>query len=408
MNILYISDVFFPRINGVSTSIATCRKHLLHAGHRVVLIAPEYPQRFDDDKDILRIVSKKILFDPEDRLMKSSAIKELLTYLKTIEFDIIHIHTPFVAHYMGLYLSKHLNIPCIETYHTFFEEYLYHYIPVIPKRWLRKLAKSITRKQCNQIDHVIVPSSAINDVLKKYGVTTTRSLIPTGIELDQLNHGDKKRFKEKYAINEDRPILLNVGRVAHEKNIGFLIRMLTHVWQEIPEVLLVIAGEGPAEKSLQKTALSLGLQDNILFIGYQQRMTGLNDCYASGDIFIFSSNTETQGLVLLEAMACCIPVVSTAVLGTRDILIDCPAAIIANQDESDFAEKVVQLLDDDSTRKKMAAQALIYAHRWSATALSHQVLKLYQDIINNRYETARLTDAALTVGDTLTDVEQDS
>lgn len=413
MNILYISDVYFPRINGVSTSINTCRNHLLDAGHRVVLIAPDYPQGYDDDNDIIRISSRKIIFDPEDRLMKLSIIKGLLPHLETIQFDVIHIQTPFVAHYAGRFLSTALKIPCVVTYHTFFEEYLYHYIPLIPKRWLQQLAKRFTRQQCNEVDHIIVPSSAIDVALNQYGVTTARSLIPTGIEIEQFNHGQKSLFKKRYAIDEDRPVLLHVGRVAYEKNIGFLIQMLTYVWQEIPEILLIIAGEGPALKSLKKMSRKLGLQNNIRFIGYQDRMSGLNDCYASGDIFVFSSSTETQGLVLLEAMACCVPIVSTAVLGTRDILIDCPGAIIAEQDELDFAKKVIKILDDDILRKKMSNEAFLYAHQWSAHSLSHQVLKLYQDMTGSPQLDIAQQDMpnhvpAITICETLTDVEQDT
>lgn len=119
MHILMISDVYFPRINGVSTSIKTFRDELRSKGHRVTLIVPDYPsQEYEDDKDTLRIVSKKVMFDPEDRLMSREKIQSLMHNLSLKDIDIIHIHTPFIAHYSGTWLARALGVPCVESYHT--------------------------------------------------------------------------------------------------------------------------------------------------------------------------------------------------------------------------------------------------------------------------------------------------
>jgi len=129
MNILFISDVFFPRVNGVSTSINTFATELKALGHQVTLIAPSYG---DDDKKedwIVRVPSHKIYFDPEDRLMSFGKLKALLPWIKDQHFDVIHVHTPFTAHYVGIDFGKKLDIPVVETYHTFFEDYLHHYLP---------------------------------------------------------------------------------------------------------------------------------------------------------------------------------------------------------------------------------------------------------------------------------------
>jgi len=353
------------------------------AGHRVVLIAPDYIENGDDDKDIIRIKSRKVMFDEEDRLMRASDIKSLAPELQQVNFDLIHIQTPFVAHYMGYYLAKTLGIPCIETYHTFFEEYLYNYIPVIPKTWLRYLARKFTLKQCNNVDHVIVPSTAMQEVLSEYGVLTETSIIPTGIECDQLRDGNGTIFRITHGIGLKRPVLIHVGRVAHEKNIDFLLRMLTHVWQENPEVLLLIAGEGPAEKKLKRCVDNLGLNKNVLFVGYQKRGSELNDCYSCGDIFVFSSRTETQGLVLLEAMALGVPVVSTAVMGTLDVLHECDGALVAEEDEHKFATKVNKLLTNEILRKRLATAAPHHARQWSADRQANRLLDLYRRISQN-------------------------
>ena len=139
-----ITDVYFPRINGVSTSIKTFRDELQKQGHRVTLIAPDYiSNEYSDDKDIIRIPSKKVLLDPEDRMMSRKKIKSMLHKSGLMNIDIVHIHTPFVAHYSGVWLAGQLGIPCVESYHTFFEEYLYHYIPFFPKSWLKALATGL-------------------------------------------------------------------------------------------------------------------------------------------------------------------------------------------------------------------------------------------------------------------------
>lgn len=380
MNILFISDVYFPRINGVSTSILTFRTRLIQAGHRVVLIAPDYHINDEDDDDIIRISSRKVIFDEEDRLMRASEIIKLTNKLERMNFDLIHIQTPFIAHHMGVHLSEALNVPRIESYHTFFEEYLYNYIPIIPRSWLRLVARRFTVKQCNNINHIIVPSTAMHEVLIDYGVTTETSVLPTSIELEQFKDGCGQSFKAKHGIKSERPVLIHVGRVAHEKNIDFLLRMLTYVWQEIPEVLLVIVGEGPAEKKLKKLSHNLGLSNNVKFLGYQDRSSELKDCYCSGDVFVFSSRTETQGLVLLEAMALGVPVISTAVMGTRDILKENHGALIAEEDERLFSKKVCKLLSNDILRKKLATEAPQYARMWSADMMANRLLELYQSL----------------------------
>jgi len=177
MNILLISDVYFPRVNGVSTSIKTFVDQMRALGHQVHLIAPDYGEQAMDSQDeswISRVDARKIYFDPEDRLMHMRAVMALVPKLKAMQFDVLHIHTPFVAHYAGLKLAKALNIPKVETYHTFFEDYLHHYLPWIPQVFARTLARFISKKQCNQVDGLVSPSQPMLDVLRSYDVKIFR------------------------------------------------------------------------------------------------------------------------------------------------------------------------------------------------------------------------------------------
>src|SRR5437868_1298016 len=322
MRILMISDVYFPRINGVSTSIQTFRRGLHAAGHETVLIAPEYPAAWagKDEGEIIRIPSRYLPRDPEDRIMKTSAIRALRPDLLRRGFDVVHVQTPFLAHYQGVSLARALHVPVVETYHTYFEEYLHHCVPLLPRSVMRLLARRFTTSQCNALNALVVPSHAMQIALQDYGVNCPMQVIPTGMEMERFAAGDGARFRAKLGIEPGRPTLVHVGRVAHEKNIDFLFRMLRKVVDRNPQVVLIVAGEGPALAHCRSYAESLGLSPHVRFVGYLSRDSALLDCYKAGDLFVFSSKTETQGLVLLEAMALGVPVVSTAYMGTADIV----------------------------------------------------------------------------------------
>jgi 1,2-diacylglycerol 3-alpha-glucosyltransferase len=379
-----VSDVYFPRINGVSTSIQIFRRQLAALGHEVLLIAPDYGPTTEPDPGIIRLPSATVPLDPEDRLMGLKAAKQLAPDLTERRFDLVHIQTPFSAHYAGVALADLLGVPRVETYHTFFEEYLHHYVPLVPKPWTRALARRFSRNQCNALDAVIVPSQAMRTVLADYGVRVPIEIIPTGMELERLAGGDGIAFRQAHQIPLDRPVLVHVGRVAFEKNIGFLLRVLAAVRTRVPEVLLVIAGEGPASAQLRRLALELGVDRNVLFVGYLDRRKALLDCYCAGDAFVFASRTETQGLVLLEAMALGVPVVSTAVMGSRDILDAGRGAVVVAEDEAKFADATVGVLRDPALRARLSAEAVAYTREWSAPAMAARLSEFYRQVVDAR------------------------
>jgi 1,2-diacylglycerol 3-alpha-glucosyltransferase len=387
MKILLISDVYFPRVNGVSTSIKTFTQQMIQMGHEVHLIAPDYGVSTEDEAWITRVPARSIYFDPEDKLMKYSEVFKLLTQLKQQQYDVLHIHTPFVAHYAGLKLAKELNIPTVETYHTFFEDYLHCYLPWIPQFAARGLARMVSRSQCNQVDRIVSPSQPMLDVLKSYGVHTPLEVVATGLQESSFANADGQAFREKYDIPAKRPMLLYVGRVAFEKNISFLLEVHRLLIDEVPNALLLITGEGPAVHSLKQQVKSLGLQDNVQFIGYLDRYTELNACYNAADIFVFSSKSETQGLVLLEAMAQATPVVAIAELGTASILVDDLGAKIATESEVDFVEKIHALLINHEERKALGLRGKEYAYtKWTSAVQTDRMLSLYGNVILEKAE----------------------
>ncbi|RPI64327.1 MAG: glycosyltransferase family 4 protein, partial [Lysobacterales bacterium] len=185
MRVLMVSDVYFPRVNGVSTSIQTFRRDLAALGCETWLVAPDYPQRWQDDERVLRQPSRYLAFDPEDRMMKPRATLAACLELSG-SVDVLHIQTPFVAHWIGLKAARRLRVPTVETYHTFFEEYLHHYLPLLPAAAARAFARTISRRQCNAVDAVVAPSRQLADVLVGYGVTRPIHAIPTGLRLDEF------------------------------------------------------------------------------------------------------------------------------------------------------------------------------------------------------------------------------
>jgi 1,2-diacylglycerol 3-alpha-glucosyltransferase len=383
MRILMISDVYFPRINGVSTSIQTFRRELHAAGHETVLIAPEYPSgAAADEPPIIRIPSRYLPRDPEDRLMKLGALRALRRQLAREAFDLVHIQTPFIAHYQGVALARALGVPTIETYHTYFEEYLHHYVPLMPRAVMRFVARRFTVSQCNSLDALVVPSQAMERALLDYGVRCPMHVIPTGMDMQRFKGGDGARFRADLGIAPDRPVLVHVGRIAHEKNIDFLFRMFAQVVAQRPDAIMVVAGEGPALAHCKSYVRSLGIGEQVRFVGYLSRESALLDCYRSGDLFVFSSKTETQGLVLLEAMALGVPVVSTAHMGTAEIVSPQRGAAVAPDDEARFAKIVLSLLNSRERRAAMSTAARAFAASWSAAAMADRLARLYADAIS--------------------------
>lgn len=380
MRVGLISDVYYPRVNGVSTSIDTFRAALALQGVESVLLAPRYGSEPDTD-DVIRVPSRPVPRDPEDRLMSFRASLDQSEGLRRRGIDVLHIQTPFVAHYAGVRLARQLGVPVVATYHTLFEEYLHHYVPLLPSRLTGFVARRFSCAQCNAVDRIIAPSAAMKARLMAYGVSSPIDVLPTGISLAAFAQGERRRFRARHDIAEDRPVALFVGRVAHEKNIAFLLDMLERALADEPRILLVIAGEGPAEPSLRQRVMARGLGNAVRFIGYLDRREELPDCYAAADVFVFASRTETQGLVLLEAMASGLPVLALAHMGTRSILASERGARIGVDDPAGFSRQLCALLADAPQRRRMSVDARRYADEWSDRAMAARLVRLYGQLI---------------------------
>ncbi|MDP3439655.1 MAG: glycosyltransferase, partial [Azonexus sp.] len=344
----------------------------------VRLVVPRYGDEADEP-GIIRVAGRSILGDPEDRLVGWRAMHRTVLAAAQ-DCDLIHIQTPFIAQYAGLKAARTLGLPVVATYHTLFEEYLQHYASFLPAGWLKGQARALSRRQCNALDAVIVPSTAMQQRLNSYGVTVPLHVLPTGIPLAQFAVGNGPAFRYKHGILSTRPLALFVGRVAHEKNIGFLLDALLHARQLRPDILLVIAGEGPAMDDLKAQVKTLGLLDSVQFIGYLDRQQALPDCYAAADAFVFASRTETQGLVLLEAMAAGLPVIAISEMGTTDILAPGRGAISPPADPKVFGETLGHFLNRPGASRHLREEAPVYAREWSDVSMAARLASLYREL----------------------------
>lgn len=381
LRVLMVSDVYFPRVNGVSTSIQTFCRSLTQYGIHVTLVAPDYPGA-PAEPDVIRLPSRAVPLDPEDRLMHWNELAHLDRRLSSADFHLVHIQTPFAAHYAGVRYAKKHGLPCVTTYHTHFEEYLFHYIPFLPKSALRFVARALARQQCNSLDAVVVPSVPMANTLSDYGVTAPMRVLPTGLADTQFVRGDGQHFRQQHGIGHDRKVALFVGRAAYEKNIDFLLEAVSVAARRMPELLLVVAGEGPALDSLKRQAMRLQIENHVSFVGYLSREGSLRDCYAAADLFTFASLTETQGLVLLEAMAIGLPVLGIPALGAAEIIGPARGSVAASIYPEVFADQMVTLLSNPEKLNVLGHEAIVFAGEWSANRQAARLAAMYHELVS--------------------------
>ncbi len=379
LRVLMVSDVFLPRINGVSTSIDSFRQGLPAHGVDVKLVAPRYGDE-PDQEGIERVASRPAPGDAEDRLPRWRRLHEVVLQ-EAADCDLVHIQTPFSCHYAGLSAARKLGIPAIATYHTLFEEYAEHYVRFLPAQLARSIARGMSRRQCDELDAVVVPSEAMRQRLLAYGVESPMTVLPTGIPLGLFETGDRQTFRARHGIAPDRPVALFVGRVAHEKNMEFLLEAMAGVRASVPDALLVVIGDGPARASLETRATEMGLADAVSWLGYQDHDRDLPHAYAAADVFAFASKTETQGLVLLEAMAAGLPVVALAAMGTIEILAPLEGCLAPVDDVGDFAQALAKVLSDAPFQQELSSRARLAARSWSDDAAAGRLAELYHATI---------------------------
>lgn len=387
MRIGIFTDSYKPYTSGVVTSICTFRDELVKLGHEIYIFAPNYPDYHEKEEKVYRFYSLPSPTNP-DYSLAIPVYPGMNILLKKLDLDIVHVHSPFLMGRVGLRHAKRYNIPLMFTYHTLYDQYA-HYVPVA-----QDLAKEIAIKYsnhfCNQCDHVVVPSTEVEEILKSYHIRTPVSVIPTGVPLHKFTGKKNNWLRENYNIPEDNKILLFVGRLTKEKNLEFLIDAFNLVKKSQPNTTLVITAQGPLEHDLkrQATRLGLSLETEVIFTGVLPFET-LVDVYYSSNLFVFSSVTETQGLVLIEAMAAGLPVVAVSAYGVQDMVDSGVNGILTACDIDEFSAAIIKILSNPDLYKKYQANAIIKADSLSAVNTTLRLNEVYEDLYNQKYRSRR-------------------
>ncbi|HPU44231.1 MAG TPA: glycosyltransferase, partial [Dictyoglomaceae bacterium] len=320
MKIGYFSDTYRPHKNGVATALSIQKKAFEEEGHELHLFIPYIPNS-SQEKNVYKLLSVTFPFQKEHRIAVPFSLKYDLL-LNKIDLEIIHTHTPFSLGIFGWYEARKRKIPLVHTYHTLFTEYAYYiwdHFPEFIKKHLiteenaKDIAIWMSRAYCNLCDLIIAPSTKVKKLLVDFGVKSPIEILPNGLDLRDFKPIKKNLAREKLNLPKNATILLFVGRLGKEKNIEYLLKV--EKWLKVNTsypIYLVIVGDNPDKRvleGLKKEAKELDIEDRIKFTGYLEYKDIANAYFAS-DIFVFSSLTETQGLVVLEALTTGLPVVA--------------------------------------------------------------------------------------------------
>lgn len=310
----FFTEVYHPVVNGVVASVDALAGGLRDLGHRVYCFTPRVPGYEEPDGPVFRMPSLPLPARTAYRLtLPLVSRRNLNRVIKRL--SVIHVHSAFITGWMGLHYARRFGIPLIYTYHTLLEEYA-HYVP-FDAAATRFATSQLTRTFANFADAVIVPTSAMAAHLRGMGVTVPVHVVPTGIDLARFNAGRRDPELRRRVGADAARLLLVVSRLGREKNVDVLIRALADCGRS--DLRLVVAGGGPEREALELLAGELGVADRTIFLGEVAR-DQLPDLYASADAFVFPSTTETQGLVLAEAMACGALVIAADAPTNRDVL----------------------------------------------------------------------------------------
>jgi len=368
MRIGFFTDTYTPQINGVVTSISLFRRALIERGHEVYVFAPT-PEHVDDDRFTVRFKSLPFAFQPEMRLASPISI-EALRVLDKVDLDIVHSHDPFAVGLFGLNVARRHKIPYVHTYHTMYPEYV-HY--VWETRLTKKLAERLSREFCEQCSSIIAPSTKVERYLRNWGVTRPIDVIATGVDTVRYAKVDRERIDalaKRAAVRPEERVLLFMGRLGKEKNVELLLRALWH--SRLPNTRLLIGGDGPNRESLEALVAELDLADRVTFLGYLKGDDAVA-AYHLAHAFVFASTSETQGLVIGEAMAAGLPVIAVEDHAVEDFVISGRTGIITPGRPDDLGAAIDQLMGDESRRADLARSALARANSFS---IEHQAERL--------------------------------
>ena len=377
MKIAFFTDTYLPEPNGVAENVALSAKSLEALGHTVYIAAPKNPYSKGEDSNVLRLSAIKVYKNPEFRLFVPLPQQDLRR-LARLKADVFHGHAGGTLTIFGWELAKVKDIPYVFTYHTLLNRYA-HYIPgnlVGPK-----VMEVATKVYCNLTDHIIAPTARVKKELLSYGVTKPISVVAGGVDLDRFKSGNKDYLRNKLRLPKNSKILLYIGRLGEEKGVDFLLRAFQLIAWQRGDTWLVLVGDGPDRKKLEQLAGGLKVNKRVIFTGFINR-NKIPRFYAGADLFVFASRTETQGLVVTEAMASGLPVVAVADEAFEGVVLDGENGFLAKDDREEFAQRVQQLLENPPLREQFSLAARGHIEdNFSAGRQAAALEKIYRQVI---------------------------
>jgi glycosyltransferase involved in cell wall biosynthesis len=387
LRIAIFTNNYFPFIGGVPISIARLSKGLQKLGHEVYIFAPEYPQNSKESE--LNVIRCKTFWHQEQNGMELPIVNifsnDIEDKFNELDFDLVHAHHPIWLGSKGLSLAEKYEIPSVLTYHTRLEKYT-HYLPdfrLFKKLFRNRIAHYIIKKAANRSDAVFAPTENAKEYLRNIGVSKHIKVLPTGIDFDdyQLSEQEINSLASKYK-RDDEVILLSVSRLSKEKNLYFLMKSLKYIKENTNlKFKCLIVGDGSEKENLADYIIENDLKEYVELIGtidYKE----ISKYYNLADVFVFASKSETQGMVLLEAMAGKTPVVAVRSSGIDNVIENGFNGYKVAEDVSQWSGKVIKLIENKKLLADMSDNAYQYAQDNSIEEMAQDAVGVYNKFIS--------------------------
>ncbi|MBX3096193.1 MAG: glycosyltransferase [Fimbriimonadaceae bacterium] len=385
LSIAVFSDSALPILNGVAVSVNLLVEELRRRGHFVVLYTSAFPGFEDSDPDTVRFPSVRVKEHPGYPLAVPPFVAFLPAF-KRHDFDIVHTHTPFTVGYAGLKWAQRSGIPIVSTYHTQYDRYT-HYFPYAPPSVVRQQIRRHTKLYYNQVDRILTPSNFSRKWLRKQQVTRPIEVVPTGIpQPTDLNQSESRK---QLRFSDDQVVMLYVGRLAREKNIPTLLDATAQAVRENPNILLCLVGDGPIRAEMEGYAKDLGIGNHIRFEGSKPR-TEVDTYYAAADVFTFASQSETQGLVVAEAMSYGMPAIVVQGGGASEAVEDGQNGFISPSSAMHIAQRMIRVANDPQERVSLGNNAKASIYRFTIEGMGDAVLQNYASALGQNLPVRRI------------------
>jgi 1,2-diacylglycerol 3-alpha-glucosyltransferase len=373
MRIGMMTDAYKPYVSGVTNYISLNKHELERLGHEVFVFTFGNSSIVDEEKNIIR--SPGVTIKEKGFFIGLNYSKKARKLLQTM--DVVHVHHPFTSGQLALRYCKPLAIPIIFTNHTRYDLYMQAYAPMLPDGIGDAFLQSYLPAFCRSVDLVISPSQGMEKILRQLGVRSAVKVIPNGVDLQVFRAAVQPYPRQLLNLRDEDTLLVYAGRVAHEKNLQFLLRAFTGVVESYHHVHLLVIGDGPARKELEQFSRDLKISDKVHFMGMvpHEELPGY---LASCDFFATASVTEVHPLSIIEAMAVGLPVLGINSPGVSDTIKDSVNGFLSNDDLAGYAVKMARLVNEPETRKQLGKVALADSANYSIERTLPLVLAQYR------------------------------